>query len=230
MYDYCIYLQPPSLKGQHFMLAKWAKRDGIPPEEEIRKAINNGLPEPMQHKLADKETDYRLMTEEQCNDTLTTIELNDEREKAAFKQVAQDEVKGVQANLRETSAEPRSGINANKRRKQSNNTSGRGTARYCTLCKNAGMPERRKYMSSHSDANCQDKEEMARKAMSGGVADQNKQVRKYRKELKALLKKLNKMTSKSKKLSKMSKRNKSDSKEIHKLKILPVARIHPTMM
>jgi hypothetical protein len=164
MYDYCIYLQPPSMKGQDFTKANWAKRDGIPPEEEIRKSFKDGLPELMQHKLA----------EEQFNDTLTTIEINDERERAAFK-VEQDEVKSVQADLRETS-EPRSGINANKRRKPSNNTYGRGTARYCTLCKNAGMPER-KYMSHSSDANCQDKEEMARRAMSGCMADQNKQVR-----------------------------------------------------
>ena len=182
------------------MEAKWAKRDGIPPEEEIHKAIKDGLPEPM--------------TEKQFNDTLTTIELNDESERAAFK-VAQDEVKGAQANLRKTS-EPRSGINANQRRKQSNNTNGRGIARYCTLCKNAGMPER-KYMS-HSDANCQDKEEMARRAMSSGMADQNKQVRKYMKESKALLKKLNKMTSKNKKILEMSKKKSSDSKEVRKLK------------
>ena len=78
------------------------------------------------------------------------------------------------------------------------------------------MPEN-KYMS-HSDTNCQDTEERARRAMGGGMADQNKQVRKYRKESKALLRKLNKMTRKNKKLSsKMSKRSKSDSKEIHQL-------------
>ena len=128
----------------------------------------------MQHKLTDKETNYRLMTEEKFNETLTTIQLNDKRKRAALK-VTQDEVKRAQADLRETS-KPRSGINANKRRKPSNTTNGRGTARYCTLCKNAGMPER-KYMSHSSDANCQDKEEMARRAMSGCMADQNKLVR-----------------------------------------------------
>jgi hypothetical protein len=116
----------------------------------------------MQHKLTDKETNYRLMTEEKFNETLTTIQLNDKRKRAALK-VTQDEVKRAQADLRETS-KPRSGINANKRRKPSNTTNGRGTARYCTLCKNAGMPEN-KYMS-HSDANCQDKQEMARRATS----------------------------------------------------------------
>ena len=69
-----------------------------------RKAIKDGLPEPMQHILTDKETDYCLMTEEQFNDTLTTtIELNDEHERAAFKVAQEDEVKSAQANLRETS-------------------------------------------------------------------------------------------------------------------------------
>ena len=43
---------------------------------------------------------------------------------------------------------------------------------------------------SHSDAQCQDKAEMAKKAMSGSVADQAKQVRKYKKEYKAVHKKL----------------------------------------
>jgi hypothetical protein len=65
----------------------------------------------MQHKLADKDTDYRLMTEEKFNDTLTTIELKDERDRATYKET-QDEVKSAQAKLRETS-EPRNGINAN---------------------------------------------------------------------------------------------------------------------
>jgi hypothetical protein len=213
-----MYLQPHSLKGQGFKEALWEKRDEPPPEAVVRKAIKDGLPEPMQHKLADnKDTDYRLMTEEKFNDTLTTIELKDERERAAYKET-QDEVKSAQANLRETS-EPRNGINANSRHKQkSNRTNGRGTARFCSLCKNAGMPEK-KYMS-HLDTNCEDAEEMARRAMGGGMADQSQQVRKYKKESKALMKKLSKIQSKKKKkkLSKMSKKKSSDSKEIRKLR------------
>jgi hypothetical protein len=171
----------------------------------------------MKNELSDKETDYRVMTEERFMDTLTTttIEQRDERDRATYKE-AQDEVKSAQAKLRETS-EPRNGNNANKRRKQSNNTNGRGTARFCSLCKNAGMPEN-KYMS-HSDTNCKDAKEMARRAMGGGMADQSQQVRKYKKESKALMKnKLSKMQSKKKKLSKMSKKKSSDSKEIRKLK------------
>jgi hypothetical protein len=215
MFDYCLYLQPHSFKDQSFKEAEWAERDKPAPEKLIRKAIKDGLPEDMQNELSDKETDYCVMTEERFNDTLTTIaELRDERDRATYKE-AQDEVKSAQVKLCETS-EPRNGNNANKRRKQSNNTNGRGTARFCSLCKNAGMPEH-KYMS-HSDADCQDAKEMARRAMSGGMADQSKQVRKYKKESKALMKKLSKMQSMKKKLSKMSKKKSSDSKEISKLK------------
>ena len=154
------------------------------------------------------------MSEEKLMDTLTTIEQKDERDRAAYKE-AQDEVKAAQTKLRETS-EPRNGNNPNKRRKQSNDNNSRGTARFCSLCKNAGMPER-KYMS-HSNSNCEDKEEMARRAMGGGMADQSQQVRKYKKESKALQKKLSKMQSRKKKLSKMSKKKSSDSREIRKLR------------
>ena len=111
MFDYCLYLQPHSFKDQSFKEAEWDERDKPAPEKIIRKAIKDGLPEPMQHKLADKDTDYRLMTEEKFNDTLTTIELKDERDRATYKET-QDEVKCAQAKLRETS-EPRNGINAN---------------------------------------------------------------------------------------------------------------------
>jgi hypothetical protein len=190
------------------------ERDKPAPEKIIRKAIKDGLPEDMQNELSDKDIHYRVMTEERFMDTLTTIEQRDERDRAAYKE-AQDEVKSAQAKLCETS-KPRNGNNANKRRKQSNNTNGRGTARFCSLCKNAGIPEN-KYMS-HSDTNCKDAKEMARRAMSGGMADQSQQVRKYKKESKALMKKLSKMQSKMKKLSKMSKKKSSDSKEIRKLR------------
>jgi hypothetical protein len=210
MFDYCLYLQPHSFKDQSFKEAEWAERDKPAPEKLIRKAIKDGLPEDMQNELSDKETDYCVMTEERFNDTLTTIELRDERDRATYKE-AQDEVKSAQMKLRETS-EPRNGNNANKRHKQSNNTNSRGTARFCSLCKNAGMPER-KYMS-HSDADCQDAKEMARRAMGGGMADHNKQVRKYKKKSKALQKKL----SMKKKLSKMSKKKSSNSREIRKLR------------
>jgi hypothetical protein len=215
MFDYCLYLQPHSFKDQSFKEACWDERDKPAPEKIIRKAIKDGLPEDMQNELSDKDIDHCVMTEERFMDTLTTIEQRDERDRATYKE-AQDEVKSAQAKLRETS-EPRNGNNANKRRKQSNNTNGRGTARFCSLCKNAGMPEN-KYMS-HSDTNCKDAKEMARRAMGGGMADQSQQVRKYKKESKALMKnKLSKMQSKKKKLSKMSKKKSSDSKEIRKLK------------
>ena len=84
-----------------------------------------------------------------------------------------------QSELREENDRD-NGVSPNKCCKT--NTYSRGVAWYCSLYKNAGM--------SHSDAQCQDKAEMAKKAMSGSVADQAKQVRKYKKEYKAVHKKL----------------------------------------
>ena len=217
MFDYCIYLQPPTMRSQDYKKAEWNKRDEVAPEKKIREAIKDGLPKTMQHKLLEKEGDYRLITEEEFNnDALTNLELIDERDRETAKRRTQDEIKCAQADLRETS-EPSRGIKATKYRKPNNYyTSGRGTVCYCSLCKNAGMPER-KYMF-HMDDQCQNKDKMARRAMSGGMADQNKQLHKYRKETKALSKKLSKMTSKHKRLLKINKKKKSGSREICKLK------------
>ena len=74
MFDYCLYLQPHSLKNQSSYEACWDERDKPAPEKVIRKAIKDGLPEDMQNELSDKETDYREMSEEKLMDTLTTIE------------------------------------------------------------------------------------------------------------------------------------------------------------
>jgi hypothetical protein len=76
MFDYCMYRQPHSFKDQSFKEAEWDERDKPAPEKIIRKkAIKDGLPEDMQNELSDKETNYRVMTEEKFNDTLTTIKL-----------------------------------------------------------------------------------------------------------------------------------------------------------
>ena len=154
--------------------------------------------------------DYRLTSEEEFNDMLTNLELSDERDRATRK-IAEDDMKRVRNELREKHERDK-GASSNKRRKL--NTNGRGIARHCSLCKNAGMPER-KYMS-HSDAQCQDKAEMAKRAMSGSVADQSKQVKKYKREYKAMHKKLQVIKKKHKKLLTFNRKN-SSTKEFRKI-------------
>ena len=134
---------------------------------------------------------------------LTNLELSDERDRATRK-IAEEEMKCVRAELREKHDHD-NGASSNKHRKL--NMNGRGIARHCSLCKNAGMPER-KYMS-HSDAQCGDKAEMARRAMSGSIADQSKQVKKYKKEYKAMHKKLQVIKKKHKKLLTFNRKNSS---------------------
>ena len=91
----------------------------------------------MQDKILEKDDDYRLITEEEFNDMLTNLELSDERDRATRK-LAEDEMKRVQAELGEQNNHNK-GSSSNKRRKTNKNS--RGVARYCSLCKNAGMPE-----------------------------------------------------------------------------------------
>lgn len=115
----------------------------------------------MQNKLLEKDDDYRLsITKEEFNeDALTNIELVNRETAACVRRVSL--------------AEPSTPASAVKLV----TTSGRGIVHYCSLCKNAGIPEN-KYMS-HSNTNCKDKEEMTKRAMSDSVDDRDKQVRKY---------------------------------------------------
>ena len=65
---------------------------------------------------------------------------------------------------------------------------------------------------SHSDAQCQHKAEMAKKAIPDSVADQAKQVKRYRKEYKAMHKKLLVIKKKHKKLLTFNRKNSVRSK------------------
>ena len=172
MFDYCIYLQPSTMKGQNWEKADWKARNMPAPEKSIREAIKDGLLQAMQDKILEKDDYYRLSSEEDFNDILTNLELSDERDRATIK-IAEEEIKRIRAEMREKHVLD-NGVSSNKRRKIS--TNGRGITRRCSLCKNAGIPER-KFMS-HLDSQCQDKVEMAKRAMSGSVADQSKQIKK----------------------------------------------------
>ena len=79
-----------------------------------------------------------------------------------------------------------------------------GTARYCSLCKNAGIPEK-KFKSHHNDS-CQDRKEILNKAVSGGMASRNDGQKAWKKENKILSKKILKTEKKLKRLSKLKKK------------------------
>ena len=114
--------------------------------------------------------------------------------------ITKKDAKRVQAELREQNDHDK-GVSSNKHCKT--NTNSRGIVRYCSLCKNAGMPESKHI--SHSDAQCQDKQEMAKRAM-------------YKKECKAVHKNLlQSMKKKHKKLFSLNRKN-SPTKEFCKMK------------
>ena len=94
MFDYCIYLQPPTMRGQSWEKAEWKARNTPAPEKAIHEAIKKGLPQVMQDKILEKDDDCRLTTEEEFNDMLTNLELSDERDRAT-RNLAEDEMKRV---------------------------------------------------------------------------------------------------------------------------------------
>ena len=144
---------------------------------------------------------------------LTNLELSDERDRATRK-IAEEDMECVQNELNKKHDQDNKGASSNKR--CTLNTNGRGITRHCSLCKNhAEMPEC-KYMS-HSDAQCQDKAEMAKRAMPGSIADQSKQVKKYKREYKATHKKLQVFKKKHKKLLTFNRKN-SFTREFCKIK------------
>ena len=44
MFNYCIYLPPPTMRGQSWEKAEWTARNSPAPENTIREAIKEGLP------------------------------------------------------------------------------------------------------------------------------------------------------------------------------------------
>ena len=89
----------------------------------------------MQDKILQKDDDYSLIMEEEFNDMLTNLELD-----RVTRRIAEDEMKHVQAELRERNDRDK-GASFNKHLKTNMNS--RGVARYYSLCKNARMPERK---------------------------------------------------------------------------------------
>ena len=182
-------------------------------------SIHNGLPAVMQNELDQKETDYQLMNPEEFYLALDDIENADIRRRQMKEQVQASE-KAMRAN-KCAAADSSSNDNscANKKRKKgrdnkskSTRTTVQGTAKYCKLCKRAGMPYG-KY-SSHSTSQYKDAAKMKAK-LSGSYkdcAEANNNA--YKKEHKAMLKEVKVLKKQKKQLMKiMAKASKPSKKE-----------------
>ena len=178
----------------------------------------------MQDKLDQKETDYCLMTPEEFYSALDDIEQADICRRQMKDQVQASE-KATRSN-KCTAADSSSDNNSctNKKRKKrrdnkskSSRTTAQGIARYCDLCKKAGMPYG-KY-SSHSTSQCKEAAKMKAK-LSGGYKDCAEANNSLKKEQKAMIKEVKVLKKQKKQLMKVMTKSKSSKKErknLHKI-------------
>jgi hypothetical protein len=225
LYDSLQYLPPHSLKGEEYKEADWVSLEKVPLEQTIRLSIRDGLPAVMQDELDQKETDYRLMSPEEFYSALDDIENADIRRRQMKEQVRATE-KAMRASKRaaaDSSSDDNSHAKKRKKgrdRKSKSKTTAQGTARFCELCKKAGMPYA-KY-SSHSTSQCKDAAEMKAK-LSGGFKDRAEATNSWKKkEHKAILKEVKSLKKQNKQLMKImaqskSSKKKKEKKNLHKI-------------
>ena len=77
------YLPPPSIKGGEYNQEDWTARDKELYEREIHVATKDGLPTSMQDEFEDKSEDYCSLTHEKWCNLLSTMEVKDNRKRAA---------------------------------------------------------------------------------------------------------------------------------------------------
>ena len=83
MHDLAKYLPPPSMKGESKMAAKWSVRNEEFTNSDLQRSIKDGVPPKIMDELDDNIEDYRSLTYEYWCDLLSTIEVKDERKRAA---------------------------------------------------------------------------------------------------------------------------------------------------
>ena len=84
LHDLAKYLPTPSMKGQSAIADNWKVHNQDFTASDIRLAIKDGPPKYMRYEFYDHPEDYRSLTYEYWCDLLSTIEVKDERKKAAL--------------------------------------------------------------------------------------------------------------------------------------------------
>ena len=136
------------------MIDNWSVRNKEFTTSDLQLAIKDGPPKKMRYELDDHTEDYLSLNYEDLCDLLSTIEVKDERKRAA------GHIKKI-ASAREASlSDSNEPMRIPRRRKAKTGVLNyhkppimrhdrhHGAQRYCVLCNMAGMPER-KY-ASHS--------------------------------------------------------------------------------
>ena len=158
MNDLAKYLTPPSMNGESEMAAKWSVCNKEFATSDLRLDIKDGLPKITRDELDDHPGNYPSLTNEDCCDLMSTIEVKDKRKRVAgnIKKISYTRAASL-SNINESARimrrkKSKDGVSSSHKTSRRAHERHHGEHRYCVLCKKSVMPER-KY-ASHSTDDC----------------------------------------------------------------------------
>ena len=202
------FLPPPSSKNMTYDQADWKKRNMSIDKATICCCQFHVLPESYQQRLLDDPEDWKAMTEVVWLDRLLRAE-------DYYKQIIDSKERISKKAEKASSSTSRANTKQhekNQKPKSANEKTSQGKARYCSMCKKAGMPEGK--WKSHHTNDCTNQGDYEQK-LSGNAKSKSDAKAQYKREIRKLQKATKSATDKLKKYAKAAKSVKS-SKELRK--------------
>jgi len=212
IFKYMPFLPPPSSKNMTYDQADWKKRNLLINKATIRHCQFHVLPESYQQRLLNDAEDWKAMTEVVWLDRLLRAEEYDKQIIASKERIAKKANKATSSTSRADDTSNTKRHKKNLKPKSAKEKTGQGKARYCSMCKKAGMPEGK--WKSHHTNDCTNQCDYEQK-LSGNTKSNSDAKAQYKRDICKLQKATKLATSKLKKVVKAAKSMKS-SKELRK--------------
>jgi hypothetical protein len=212
LFKYMPFLPPPSSKNMTYDQADWKKRNMSIDKATIRRCQFHALPESYQQRLLDDPEDWKAMTEVVWLDRLLRAEDYDKQIIASKERISKKAEKASSSTSRADDTANTKRHKKNQKPKSANEKTSQGKARYCSMCKKAGMPEGK--WKSHHTNDCTNQGDYEQK-LSGNAKSNSDAKAQYKREIRKLQKATKSATDKLKKYAKAAKSVKS-SKELRK--------------
>jgi len=209
LFKYMPFLPPPSSKNMTYDQADWKKRNLSIDKATICRCQFHALPESYQQKLLDDPVDWKAMEEVIWLDRLLRAKEIDKVIMAPKERIA----KAASSTSRTDNTSHTKRHKKNLKPKSAKEKTAQGKACYCSMCKNAGMPEGK--WKSHHTNDCMNQGDYEQKLSSNAKSNSDAKAQ-YKREVRKKLQKATKLaTSKLKKFAKAAKSAKS-GKELMK--------------
>jgi len=150
LFKYTPFLHPPSSKNMMYDQADWKKRNLSIDKATIRRCQFHALPELYQKNSLDNPEDWKATTEVVWLDRLLRAEELDKVIMASKERIAKKADKATSSTSRADDTSHTRQHKKNSKPKSVTEKTAQGKARYCSMCKKAGMPEG-KWKSHHTN-------------------------------------------------------------------------------